>query len=331
MLSFAVLGSFAPLLFAFGVGDSPFIFTMWWRLSALAGCALFLLTIFRKTLFKKDVCGAVGRRLLSFALLCWLASFFDNTLYAWSTQYVDVSVTAALYETWPVFFVVLTGWLFKSDERYRKITARTIFPFLFALLGIAFVIASQAGGFSVFLPANDGDWGNLAKGAGLALGAVVLATCASCGFRWTADVASDLSRLPSCRSQSKDRLELFSAVAGSTVCNAIHSSTVWLSNFALNEPALPTNALLWSAAGGVSVGAAGIILWRMANHITANLEVNALSYATPALALAWLFAFNQAGDVHVAYLLVGIGVIIAANAGISLETIGRAPKPEKAK
>ena len=80
----------------------------------------------------------------------------DLVLYAWSTQFIDVAITAALYETWPISLVILTGWLFRKEARYRKITTKTIFMFGVAILGMASVIASQAGGIGAFVSADTG-------------------------------------------------------------------------------------------------------------------------------------------------------------------------------
>ena len=156
MLGYVVLQSLVPLFVALGGGGSPFIFGAAWRIGGLIGCALILLMLFRKMLFSGEVWKVVGARALSFAMLGWLAASFSLVLYAWSTQFVDVSVAAALYETWPIFLVILTAWLFRKEARYRKITAKTIIMFGFAILGIALVIASQAGGFGSFVSADTG-------------------------------------------------------------------------------------------------------------------------------------------------------------------------------
>ena len=92
-------------------------------------------------------------------MLLWVVNSFWTAIYAWSTQFIDVSVATALYETWPIFLVILTRWLFRTEARYRKITAKTIFLFGVAFLGIASVIASQAGGIGAFVSADTGGGG----------------------------------------------------------------------------------------------------------------------------------------------------------------------------
>ena len=159
MLGYVVLQSIVPLFIALGGGGSPFIFNAAWVVGGLAGCALILPIVSHRMLFSREVWKVVGARMLSFAMLWWVAGFLSLGLYALSTQFIDVSVAATLYETWPIFLVILTAWLFRKEARYRKITAKTIIMFGFAILGIALVIASQTGGFGSFVSADTGGGG----------------------------------------------------------------------------------------------------------------------------------------------------------------------------
>lgn len=331
MLGYVVLMSFVPLFVALGAGISPFIFSASWRVGLSIGYALILLIVFRKMLFNGEVWKIIMARTVSLAMLLWVVNSFWTAIYAWSTQFIDVSIATALYETWPIFLVILTWWLFRIEARYRKITAKTIFLFGVAFLGIASVIASQAGGIDAFLSADTGRGGiNLVIGVALALGAVFLLTLRAYGFKWAADLASDLSDLSDNREQENDRyLELFGVVVGITISSLITLPFVSLIGFMRNEP-LSSDAMMYGAAGGLLLGSLGTICWRMANLIASNLEINVMNYLTPALALGWLFAFSQVGDISVGYLLFGVAVIIAANIGMYLETRGQSQESDNA-
>ena len=318
MLGYVVLQSLVPLFVAFGAGESPFIFSAAWRIGGLMGCALILRMLFHKMLFSGEVWKVVGARALRFAMILWVVASLNLVLYAWSTQFVDVSVAAALYETWPIFLVIFTGWLFRLEARYRKITQKTIFPFVFALIGIASVIVSQAGGFGSFFSADTG-WINLAIGVALAFGAVGLSTLSAFGFRWAADLASELSESPDNREPGKGRLELFSTAVGLTICNLTSLPFIASVGFMLNEP-ISSDALIWGATGGVLVAAVGMTLWRMANLIASNLGINVMGYLAPALALGWLFAFSRVGDIDFWPLVIGVVLIIGANWRMYIET-----------
>ena len=328
MLGYVVLQTLVPLFVAFGAGESPFIFNAAWGLGVSAACALILLIVFSGMAFRGEVWKAVGASALNPAMLWWVVSFLYLILYAWSTQFIDVSIAAALFETWPMFLVVLTGWLFRLEARYRKVTAITIFMFGVAVLGMASVIASQAGGFGSFVSADTGGV-NLAIGVALAFGAVGLTTLSAYGFRWAADLASELSKLPNINGQTNDRLELFSTTVGIAICNLPSLFFVASAGFMRNEP-ISSDALIYGAVGGLFVGAVGMVIWRRANLIASNLGINVMGYLTPALALIWLFAFSQVGEVHVGLLLSGVGVIIAANIGMYVETRGQRQEFDKA-
>lgn len=56
----------------------------------------------------------------------------------------------------------------------------------------------------------------------------------------------------------------------------------------------------------------------MVNLIANKLGINAMGYPPPALALGWLFAFSQVGEVGAGYPLFGVAVIIFANAGAGI-------------
>ena len=97
--------------------------------------------------------------------------------------------------------------------------------------------------------------------------------------------------------------------------------------FMRNEP-ISLDALIYGVIGGLILQSSSVVLWRMANLISSRLEINVMGYLTPALALGWLFAFSQVGDISVGYLLIGVAVIIAANIGMYLETRGQSQESD---
>ena len=311
MTAYVVATSFAPLLVALGAGETPFIFSAAWGAGEVAGLSPILLLRFREIIFSREARKAVISQTLCLAMFLWTINSLWIAAYAWSTRFIDVAVAAALFETWPVFLVILTARLFRTEARYRKITKRTLLFFGIAILGIIFVFASEAGGFvsptSLEKPAN------LAAGVGLTLLAVALASLSAYGFRWAADLAKRLSDLPKLKKRSKSELETFGAFTGMAASNLAASPAVAALGFARGEYASPS-ALLWGASGGAAIGVSSI-LWRMANLLTDDLGINAMNYLIPALALIWLFAFRQVGAVSAAHLIAGLALIIAANIG----------------
>ena len=117
--------------------------------------------------------------------------------------------------------------------------------------------------------------------------------------------------------QRNVRLELFGVVVGLAACNLAVLPINAALALARSEPS-SLDAMTSGALGGLFVGAVVAVGWRMANLTTSDLGINAMNYIIPALSIGWLFAFSRVEDVHVALLLGGIGVIIAANAGVCL-------------
>ena len=209
-----------------------------------------------------------------------------------------------------MLIALFTGWLFRREERYRKITLSSGFLFALAIAGSASVVVSQSAGFAVFgNPATPA----LAAGFGLVLGSVFLAVLSSFGFRWASVLASGLAET---RREKKESLELFSMVLGLALCNVANFPLTLMIGILLGET-VETPAVFVGAAGGFLAWGVGSIAWRWANLVALNLELNAIMYLSPAMALAWLYAFSRVGNVDARYLVVGVILIIAANAGVN--------------
>ena len=314
MLASVIGFSIVPLLVALGDGESPFIFAAAWKIGVAATCALILTVIYRSLVFSGSVWKVIWLRIASLPMLFWIINYFDTALYAWSTQFIDVSITAVLYETWPILLVILASWLFRDETRYRKITPMSVFLLVIAFVGVASVIGSQAGGIANLAAAST-ELPSLALGVFLVLAAALLTALTAFGFRWAVDLASDL---PNDEGRDSDSLELFSTVVGLAIVSLINFPLTALAGFARNEPVSLT-PIAFGATGGVLVGAIVVIVWRKANLISHNLELNVMVYLTPVAALGWLFAFSLVGDVSLGYLAIGLTMIVAANVGLYIE------------
>ena len=177
MLGCAVLQSLMPLFVTFGGAEnSPFAFNAAWRVGTTTAYALILTSAFRGEMFNRATWRLIGNMRGILSLLLWSSSFLDLALYAWSTRFINVAVSAALFGSRSILLVVFTERLFKREARYRKITARVVLFFCVALLGMASVVASHAGGFGAFFSVDKGGELSLALGVALALGAVGLST-----------------------------------------------------------------------------------------------------------------------------------------------------------
>ena len=306
MLAAVICYSTVPLFVAWGGEDGPFLFGALWRVGHLLGAALFLILAYRPLLFNRDNWKAISRRSLSMDMLWWIICYSGVAWFAWSAELVDISVTAVLYETWPIILIALTGRLFRRERRYRSVSKWTLALPVMAFVGFVLVVLSQSGGFASF---GESSLMTLAFGVALALAASAATSLNSFGFRWGASLAKDL---PVRHHRKRDSLELFGNVVGSLVSHVFAIPALALAGFARGESANSETVMFGVLGGALAAGAAGIV-WRKANLMTRDLRINAIAYATPALALIWLLALSIVGDVRLDYLLIGAALIVAAN------------------
>lgn len=308
VLCFALI----PLFVAWGGSQSPFIFNTALAIGEATGCVVFLMIAHHKLLLNKSVWKLVRLRVFSWMMLLWALAFGDLSFYVWSTQFIDVSIAAILFATWPILLVFLTSRLFKFEQRYQKVTWRSAFLFVIAFVGVVAVIASQAGGLRELF---SGLWTDFALGIVLILASAVITSFAAFGFKWGVDLANEL---PNHHRLSNESMELFGVMAGTVILALCVSPITAGIGFARGEP-IVSQTLIYGFVAGVVVVALPGILWRKANLITHSLNINVMVYITPVLSLGLLFAFSLVGDVNIMLLLFGAVLIIMANVLIYLE------------
>ena len=98
----------------------------------------------------------------------------DYALYAWSTHYIDVAVSATIFELWPLMMVIFVS-LFSGNDRqnqYKHISGYQMTLMCAAFIGLALLILGQSGTSidAIQLFASHGT-----KGIGLALLAAIMA------------------------------------------------------------------------------------------------------------------------------------------------------------
>ena len=315
LMGFAVLGwSCVPLVVAMGAGEglSPFKFNAFYKLGMAIGCVLALLALYRVLLFDRAVWRVFFRRLLSRNMFLWMLAFLDLGFFAWSTRYVNISVTTVLFEVWPVVMVVMTAWLFRFDKRYRIVNGRTVFLFGIAFLGVGSVVYSQAG--SAIFPIGESGV-EFGVGVLLVVIAVMSRSLSAFGFRWSADFGAEISEGSGI---DRGRCEMFGVVVGMLACclvNFVLSLVVGVIDL---EPMDGGGAMV-GLAGGIVLGGFAAVAWRKANLVTDNLSYNVMVYFTPVVALVLLYAFGLVVDVDLAFLVFGAFAVVIGNIGVYLQ------------
>lgn len=313
-----------PLIAVFKASQAPFLFNA----AIYFGQAAFLFAFLAKSngraLAGAEAWKLIGRHAANPQFCLMAAAYANFGFFALSTRFIDVSVTTILFGTWPIFMVIFIGWLFRREKRYKKITPEMLALILVGLSGFAFVVLSQserqrdlifAGSFAEF------DWTRLALGVAFAMVAVALTAVSSYAFRWGVDLSEGLSKIVRRSSENRDSLELTGVLTGIAIASLAAVPLNVVIGLLNGESAgsIGFTGLAFAFAFGMIADGGGTVGYRYANLLTNNLGVNAMTYATLPLSLAWLVALSQVAVARIDFLIIGAAGIIAANLLINFE------------
>ena len=349
VISYAII----PTLIGHIGGEGlPFFFMGAWRAGVAVGCVAILITLYVPLWFNRYNWGrfkfhlstsetkAVDWRLplirlhlrldeLRVPLLKWkipgdlidwriLLTILGNceyALFAWSIKYIDIAVTTLLFQSWPIFFLLLSAMILRKDanlDTSGKGTLSLILLISLGFIGFAFIIFSQTGEIGQF---NEIRLSHLIIGLVLALGAMALSNLKAFGIDWARDLGNQLSG--SLRGLGSDPAIFFVII--SFMFSSLGAAVVGLIvGFGRGE-SFDFGLLGVAFIAGLVVNTTAGLMWRKANMADDDISFNALGYAIPVLALLGLFLFNQADISRVDYLILGATSIIVANMLINFE------------
>ena len=303
-----------PLFISLGSGGaSPFLFNAAWKLGFISGIASFLVVRYWGEILSRATFSVIFSGMISWAMIFATISYFDLPLYAWSTQFIDISLVVIIYHIWPILFILVTARLFRTEARYIRITSGLLILLALGFAGFAFAITSQTGELGNF---------NAISFLGLSFGIILIITTAGVtsltafALRWGTDFQKMLNTLKS-REINKS-LELFGVLVALLIAASI-SVPITLFIGLINRETITIESAIIGIIGGIFAGTLPSISLRKANLITNNLGVNALSYVTPIVALIWLFLASRVDVARIDFLLIGAAAIIVANLLINFE------------
>ena len=306
MLASALGYSLIPLSTALSGGEnSPFFFNAAMNAGLCIGLALFL---FRdKRARNARFLKTAVRRARSFRFVPVVANGFGYAAFALSARFVNVSVAATLYELSPAFVMLLTARLFRGRKRFRKLTKTTLGLTAVSFAGAGLAVASQNRGGTLA-----GGLPRIALGAGLGTLSAVLASFSAAGFKWGADLSSEL------RGGERDAgMETLCATFASFASAFVALPLSAIAGAVLGET--PSREVLAVGfAAGVFANAVPTVLYRLSSALTENLGVYAINYLTPVFALGWLFALSLV-EADIGLLATGAALIVFSNLLVSIE------------
>ena len=312
-----------PLIAVFRASEAPFLFNAAIYFGQAAFIFAFLAKTNRRVFASGDAWKLIGRRAATPKFWGMAAAYSNFGFFALSTRFIDVSMTTILFGTWPIFMVIFIGWLFRRERRYKRITPEMLAMILVGLSGFAFVVLSQserqrdlifAGAFGEF------DWTRLALGVAFAMVAVALTAVSSYAFRWGVDLSEGLSRIVR-SGENRDSMELSGVLTGIAIAS-LAAVPLNIAIGLLNGESASSIGFAGLAVAflfGMAADGGGTIGYRYSNLLTNNLGVNAMTYATLPLSLAWLVLLSQVAVARPDFLIIGAAGIIAANLLINFE------------
>lgn len=315
MLVAVTLFSSLPLVIAWGGGErTPFLFNAAMNAGVIIGCLVFMGLLYRSLILNGANLRIIARRIFDPKIALSIAANFNFAFFAWSTRFVDVSVTAILFESWPIFIILITARLFRGDARYHEITYEMVLLLVLGLAGFAFVVVGQAGGFANI---ETGGFSVLIVGVFLAMLGAVATSFTAFSFRWGTDLVSELPA-SSREGISESSLDMFGVLVAFLVASTVSAVVNTFAGMGSGESMDLRTLLIAVFLGGATNWVANVA-WRKANLSTDNLGINALAYATPIFSLMWLFLFSQVAPERPDYLVAGAVGIIIVNLLINFE------------
>ncbi len=326
MLLAVALFSALPLIIAWGGGGkTPFLFNAAMSAGVILGCLVFIAYRYPSLLFNANILRLVARRAIDHRIVLSIAANFNFAFLAWSTRFVDVSISAIMFGTWPIFIVIIHDRLYKHEERYHRLSPEILLLIAFGLLGFAFIIVGQAGGFQ---SVETGRLAELIIGVVLAALGAIATACNAFGFRWGTDLAQEISDAdrPVTSGDESDQDEaptqgdldflglLVALLIASAVSGLLNTVVGVSSGEVMESRSLFIAIIVGGAASGIANAA-----WRKANLNAHHAGVNALAFAAPVFSLAWLFLLTQTQPENLDYLIIGIIGIVIVNLLINSE------------
>ncbi|MYH71527.1 MAG: hypothetical protein F4153_02960 [Acidimicrobiia bacterium] len=263
----------------------------------------------------------------------WLTiSFFDYTLFTWSTHYVDAAISAAIFELWPIIFVATLILTQRSSNlstqvnpNRRTMRAHDWILISLAPLGLFLVFISQAEDLDSLLEIGLSD---TIIGTTLALSAAILSGIAPSmtilygeqlylnhqrNAQSSFDHGTSLGESSVADRDRSDKQLWFTLLgfAISILLSTFYNVVVGLS-VRVDQPAVT----LESFYGGIILGAVllapAAVLLRKANHDSQDASVNGIFFFAPVLALLLLFSVDI-GITRLDVFAIGAALILVVN------------------
>ena len=236
-------------------------------------------------------------------------------LFAWALQYIDITIATILFQSWPIFFLILSAMLLRENIRQTH-SGKTVLSLLLliglGIIGFSFLLFSQTGEFGEL---GDISVSRLAIGIGLILVAMAAGNLKAFGIAWGRRLGNELAGSITGLGSSPAMFFVLVSFLISSFGAAVVSAIVGLGR----GESLDMEILGMAFVGGLVVNTTAGVMWRKANMADDDIGFNALGYAIPVVAILFLLLFQLADVSRVDYLILGATAIVVANLLINFE------------
>ena len=236
-------------------------------------------------------------------------------LFAWSLQYIDITIATILFQSWPIFFLILSAMLLRENITHFQ-SGKTALSLLLLIglgfIGFAFIIFSQTGEIGEL---GDISLIELLIGIVLVACAMALGNLKAFGIDWGRRLGNQLSGSITGLGSSPAMFFVLASFLISSFGAAIVGAIVGLGRGETFDMEIIGMAFI----GGLVVNTAAGVMWRKANMADDDIGFNALGYAIPVVAILFLLLFQLADVTRVDYLILGATAIVVANLLINFE------------
>ena len=236
-------------------------------------------------------------------------------LFAWSLQYIDITIATILFQSWPIFFLILSAMLLRENITHFQ-SGKTALSLLLLIglgfIGFAFIIFSQTGEIGEL---GDISLIELLIGIVLVACAMALGNLKAFGIDWGRRLGNQLAGSITGLGSSPAMFFVLASFLISSFGAAIVGAIVGLGRGETFDMEIIGMAFI----GGLVVNTAAGVMWRKANMADDDIGFNALGYAIPVVAILFLLLFQLADVTRVDYLILGATAIVVANLLINFE------------
>ena len=320
MILAAVSFSLYPLFYKLGrAEDSILLFTGLWFAGTGTGIGLAVTAVMSRHPLPRGSLAGVAAQCKSVLMLVSVAGVCGFAMFTTGLLFVDASVAAVLYETWPVLLILLMPRLFPARDgkaaRFHPVSWFTSACIVMAVAGVVMVVLSHGSITSTWeVSYHPLGVASALVGAVLALGAGVGQAAQTAA---TLKMGASLALAHARRDERGSNEVMFTAVVVS-LCHVAGGVLLCLAGLAVSET-IAWSQVPYIIVGGFVITPVGSIAFRLANLKTRHLGVNAIAFTAPVLALLWLWGFSMIDVLRLDYLVIGSLCIVIANILIHIE------------